>query len=150
MDNLDLNKYHMPHVCEKCGGVMVFKGVGEYQCEQCGEVAFDDYGKVRLYVEQHPGATVVETEAATGVSRRIIRQLLRDDRLEVAADSRAFLTCQSCGVMIRSGNFCPQCEEKRRKRMEEFRHKSMTEGMQGLGVNDIAAQQGAKRFTRDK
>lgn len=150
MEGLGLDRYHIPHICEKCGGAMIFKGVGEYRCERCDEVAYDDYGKVRLYVEKHPGATVVETEKATGVSRKTIRQLLRDDRLEVTADSRAFLTCQSCGAPIRSGSFCPQCEAKHQKRMEEFKHKSMTEGMQGRGISDTAGQEGAKRFTRDK
>lgn len=27
--------YHVPRVCKECGGVMVFKGVGEYHCERC-------------------------------------------------------------------------------------------------------------------
>ncbi len=150
MDCLGLDKYHRPHICQKCGGVMIYKGVGEYHCERCDEVAYDDYGKVRLYVEQHPGATVVEAEAATGVSRKTIRQLLREERLEVAADSRSFLACQACGAPIRSGSFCPQCAQKRQKRMEELAHRSITEGMQGRMISNTAGQEGAKRFTRDK
>ena len=35
-----LEKYHIPQVCMNCGGVMVFKGVGEYRCEECGNVDF--------------------------------------------------------------------------------------------------------------
>ena len=44
----------IPH-CKKCGGIMVFKGVGEYHCEDCNAVDYDDYGKVRLYIEEHDG-----------------------------------------------------------------------------------------------
>ncbi len=43
VDLIDL--YNIPRVCQICGGVMVFKGVGEYHCENCGDVAYDDYGK---------------------------------------------------------------------------------------------------------
>lgn len=55
-----LEKYHIPQVCLNCGGVMVFKGVGEYRCEECGNVDFDDYGKVRQYIEGHPGANAAQ------------------------------------------------------------------------------------------
>ena len=41
--------YHRPIKCEKCGGIMVFKGVGEYQCEDCKFVAYDDYGKTPVH-----------------------------------------------------------------------------------------------------
>ena len=35
--------YNRPLVCEECGGIMIFKGVGEYQCEKCRHVAYDEY-----------------------------------------------------------------------------------------------------------
>lgn len=150
MDGLQLDTYHMPHICDKCGGVMVYIGVGEYHCERCDWVAYDDYGKVRLYLEHHPGATVVETEAGTGVSRRTIRQMLREDRLEVAEGSRTLLACLGCGIPIRSGSFCPQCEIRHHRRMEELQRMKLTKGIQGFGTNDIEEQQGAKRYTREK
>ena len=56
-DLLRMDEYNRPKTCEKCDGVMVFMGVGEYQCEDCGAIAYDDYGKVRLYIEGHRGAT---------------------------------------------------------------------------------------------
>ena len=37
-----LDMYNIPRVCKECGGVMVFKGVGEYHCEDCGAVDYDD------------------------------------------------------------------------------------------------------------
>lgn len=70
MDFFENDRYHVPNTCPECGGEMVYKGVGEYQCEQCKAVVYDDYGKVRLYVEQHPGATIADTEAATGCLTR--------------------------------------------------------------------------------
>lgn len=150
MDFFEGEKFHVPHVCEKCGGEMIYKGVGEYQCESCAAVTYDDYGKVRLYVEQHPGATIAEAEAGTGVPHKIIRRLLREERLEVAAGSRTFLSCRACGAPIRSGEFCPQCAAKQPKKTEDPRRVNMKKDMKGVGLNDISEQQGAKRFTRDK
>ena len=34
--SLGLDPYHSPAYCSKCGGVMIFRGVGEYRCEDCG------------------------------------------------------------------------------------------------------------------
>ena len=103
---VEMSQLNRPTYCEKCNGVMVFKGVGEYKCEDCGNLAYDDYGKVRNYIEQHSGATSAQVSAATGVSQKAIRDMLREERLEIAANSAVFLKCEICGVSIRSGRFC--------------------------------------------
>lgn len=143
--DLGENLYNRPTVCKQCGGIMIFKGVGEYHCEDCGFVDFDDYGLVRGYIEKHPGATAAEVEAETGVKQRTIRQMLKDAKLEVASDSKAFLRCEICGISIRSGRFCPQCESTRVKVVDaEKRAKLQIKGT-GMGSE---ADEGAKRFKR--
>ena len=47
----EINTYNRPTYCAECGAVMVFKGLGEYQCEKCGARDYDDYGKVRNYAQ---------------------------------------------------------------------------------------------------
>ena len=79
-----VNTYNRPTYCEKCGGVMVFKGVGEYECEKCGALEYDDYGKVRNYIEKHMGANAAQASKATGVSQKAIREMLKEARLEIA------------------------------------------------------------------
>lgn len=136
--------YHIPRICTACGGVMVFKGVGEYHCEDCGSVAYDDYGKVRLYLEGHPGANAVEVEKETGVSQKTIRQMLKEARLQVSDGSQTFLHCEMCGANIRYGRMCPACEEKYHRRMEEEqRHKNM----HGFAMNQ-KGEEGQRRFMR--
>lgn len=141
------DKYNIPRVCEKCGGVMVFKGVGEYQCENCGELAYDDYGKVRTYIEEHKGATAAQIENAIGVSQKTIRLLLREGRLEVTEDSKMFLRCEVCDKSIRSGRFCPECETKMHRSLEAKEREKAHKIMQGfsMGRRD---EEGQKRFTR--
>lgn len=147
MDALLKNEYHIPRSCEKCGGVMVFKGVGEYHCEDCGQVAYDDYGKVRLYIEEHRGATAAQIETAIGVSQRTIRQLLKDGRLEVTADSKTFLYCEVCRKPIRSGTFCPECEVKAHRSMEAEQRALIHKDIHGVGLGQTA-EEGQRRFRR--
>lgn len=148
MTLLGLDYYHTPRTCEKCGGIMIFKGVGEYHCEDCGAVAYDDYGKVRLYIEGHKGATASEIEGATGVPQKSIRQMLRESRIEVAENSKTFLRCEFCGKNIRSGRFCQECEEKYHRNMEEEKRQEQRKLAQGFGAEKKKAEEGEKRFIR--
>ena len=127
---------------------MVFKGVGEYECEDCKNRDYDDYGKVRLYVEKHHGATAIEVERETGVSQKAIRQMLKEERLEVAENSRAFLHCEICGASIRSGRFCAKCMTSA-NRQYEAEIRSQKKNLQGYG-QETQGESGAKRFTREQ
>lgn len=128
---------------------MIFKGVGEYRCEDCKAVEFDDYGKVRNFIEHNKGSNAAQIEAETGVSQRSIRQMLKEDRLEVSQDSKAFIKCEFCGAVLRSGRFCPKCEATYHKQIEEEKRKQkhLHSQLQGLGKSQ--GETGAKRFTRE-
>lgn len=143
------NAYNRPIRCEKCNGIMVFKGVGEYCCEDCKHVAYDDFGKVRNYLDEHKGATTLEVENMTGVSQKSIRKMLKEDRLEVAADSRSFLMCELCGSSIRSGRFCTKCLALVNKQCEDMaRAGRIKPDIQGYGLQKAPTSEGAKRYTR--
>lgn len=143
----DLNPYHVPYYCSKCKGVMVFKGVGEYQCEECKNVEYDDFGKVRLYIETHRGANAVQIEAATGVSQKTIRLMLKENRLEISSDSKSFLYCEMCQKPIRSGRLCASCEKSFHERLEDTNRKRMK--IAGFGTGNTEDAKGARRFERE-
>lgn len=147
---LDISRLNIPTYCEKCGGVMVFKGVGEYKCEECGNLDYDDYGKVRNYVEKHPGATSAQASAATGVTQKSIRGMLKEERLEIAANSTTFLKCESCGTKIRSGRFCKKCEVNYHRSIEEQARANRNVDFSGHSTEVQKGDAGAKRFTRDR
>lgn len=145
-----MNQYNIPRVCVSCGGVMVFKGVGEYHCEDCGEIDYDDYGKVRLYIEEHRGATAAQIENAIGVSQRTIRKLLKEGRLEVAENSKTFLRCEVCGKSIRSGQYCPECEINVHRKMEERQRQELQKSKSAQGYSGPQkVEEGQKRFRRN-
>jgi DNA-directed RNA polymerase subunit RPC12/RpoP len=72
----------IPVACPYCGGRVKYAGLGEYECEKCGRISYDNYGKVRSYIESHPGATINQVMAGTGVSKASIKQLIADDRIQ--------------------------------------------------------------------
>ncbi len=145
----DINTYNRPTYCEECGGVMVFKGVGEYKCEKCGALAYDDYGKARNYIEQHSGVTSAQVSQATGVSQKSIREMLKESRLEIAPNSNFFLQCEICGTAIRMGRYCPKCETAYHRNLEE-KARVRNEKMAGFSTERRKAEEGSKRFKREE
>lgn len=149
MEALGITNYNRPYICDNCGGLMEFKGCGEYECENCHIKEYDDYGKARNYIEKHRGANAAEIEAETGVSQRSIRQMLKDSRLEITPDSVAFMRCEMCGADIRSGRFCQKCEAAYHKNIEM----KMREKLKGFGLENEedrrGRHKGEKRFLRD-
>lgn len=147
----EVNTYNRPTYCSECGGVMVFKGVGEYQCEKCGYVDYDDYGKVRGYIEKHMGANAAEASKATGVSQKSIREMLKEARLEIAPNSTFFLRCEICGTAIRWGRFCQKCEMAHHRDIEEMARKSRHhDDMYGYSTEPRRGEEGSKRFKREQ
>lgn len=144
-----LDSYNVPYTCKQCGGVMIFKGVGEYHCEECNYVDYDDYGKVRLYIEEHKGATAAEIENAIGVSQRSIRKMLKESRIEVAEGSRVYLHCEVCNKNIRSGRFCYECEIKVHRNVEDAKREEIRRKLKIFGMG-MQGEEGQKRFTREE
>lgn len=144
---LDIRNLNIPTFCDKCNGVMVFKGVGEYKCEDCGNVEYDDYGKVRNYIEKHQGATSAQVSMATGVSQKAIRDMLKEERLEIAAGSNSFLACEMCGAKIRYGRVCRGCEAAYHQSLED-KARHTKHNLAGFSAELPRMDEGAKRFTR--
>lgn len=153
-DELSFDAYHKPVRCERCGGNMIFKGVGEYICDSCGSVDYDDYGIVRNYLEQHKGATAGEIAEMTGVSQTQINLMIREERIQITQDSKVFMRCQGCGREIRLGMYCDMCSriatamENKKRRAEALEHRK--KAMSGTAAAAKSAESGAKRFKIDR
>lgn len=138
-----------PTLCKECGGVMVYKGIGEYQCEECEAIEYDDYGKVRNYLEQHRGANVAEISSYTGVSHKAIRELIKERRFEIIDNRGGYLRCEVCGVNITSGRLCSKCEESYHRSVEAKARSERKKSMSGYG-DSSHGEQGTKRYTRER
>lgn len=98
--------------CQSCSGNMVYKGSGIYICEKCGEEYLSDFGKVKRFLEENGPSNAVEIAEATGVSRRVISDFIKNDRVEVVTSAGGYTYCASCGAAIRYGKYCPACAKK--------------------------------------
>ncbi len=145
----DLDVYHRPTKCPECGGIMKFKGCGEYRCEDCRYVEYDDYGKVRNYVEKHAGATAAQVAEATGVKQKTIRTMLKESRLEIAEGSNSFMKCEMCGASIRAGRVCSKCEPAYTKAMADKASTRNAKMMAGL-VWNVSAVKKAQNVSNGK
>ncbi len=149
-DLLLKNQYNPPERCEECGGEMQYKGIGEYVCFNCNHKMYDDYGVVRNYLEEHPGSTISMVSAATGVSEKNIKYMLREEKLQIREDSRSFIACESCGKPIVSGRYCDSCAKlafaaERRKREKEAMEEKKKE-IHGVSAEVPTGESGKKRF----
>lgn len=128
-----------PMLCKACGGKMGYVNHGKYQCETCGAVEMDDFGKVRQYIEEHGPSPAFAISEETGVPVSIINSLLRAGRVEIPEGSEIYIKCERCGRDIRYGRFCPECALNMTKQIqggfevgEVPKHKPNTEQMRFL------------------
>ncbi len=150
-DILVYKDIHVPQTCEKCGKANPeYKGVGEYKCAECGFTMYDDFGKVRCYLETHRGATQSMVHQATGVAMDTIRQFLREERLEISSNSSVMLACEICNTPIRSGRYCLECARKVEKmRSESARSSNQRNDVKGFG-STMKGESGAIRYIKNK
>ncbi len=130
---------NMAH-CEKCGGRLVYKYSGIYECEGCHMEVYNDFGRVKKYIEDHGPTPANEISQNTGVGLATINKFLRAGRVEIPEGSGFYISCAMCGAPIRYGKYCMECAvksagERRGVFMEEAgeRVKGDTSKMRYLG-----------------
>jgi RNA polymerase subunit RPABC4/transcription elongation factor Spt4 len=95
--------------CRKCG--RLFNYITGYQiCPTCKEALEVKFQEVKEYVREHRGVGINEVAETCDVDPNMIRQWLREERLELAEDSGIMLACESCGGLIRTGRYCDKCK----------------------------------------
>jgi hypothetical protein len=75
----------------------------------------EDFFLVKEYLYEHDRAGIEEVSEATGVSRKSIMYLLREERLLVGDDGGGnvgILTCESCRKPINTGRMCKSCKNE--------------------------------------
>lgn len=98
--------------CEKCGGRLLYKYSGIYECEGCHIEVYDDFGRVKKYIEDHGPAPANEISQNTGVGLSTINKFLRAGRVEIPEGSGFYIKCAICGAPIRYGKYCMECAVK--------------------------------------
>ncbi|MBX6396344.1 MAG: hypothetical protein IRY98_11710 [Alicyclobacillaceae bacterium] len=94
--------------CKRCGRIFQ-KTAGVTVCPACRREEEELYQKVRAYVAEHRGATIIEVSEATGVDADLVLQFLREGRLSVVNGGNMRYPCERCGREIQTGRFCERC-----------------------------------------
>lgn len=111
----DLEKRIMdrrPMFCKECGGKLFYQAGGSYKCEDCGAEEYDDFGKIKRYLEAHGPSPATFISEDTGVPLEIINLFLKNGRLEIPEGSKFYIKCERCGCALRFGRYCPGCTKE--------------------------------------
>ncbi|MEN6348143.1 MAG: TIGR03826 family flagellar region protein [Syntrophomonas sp.] len=93
--------------CPECGRLFAADG-SKRVCSKCLEKEDSEYGTVRKYIRDHPGASVFEVSEATGIEEQKILQFLKDGRLQ-SSGYVEIAYCERCGKKISAGRLCDNC-----------------------------------------
>ena len=96
--------------CSGCGRLYLDTGVGI--CPDCQQKELDAEDMVAAYVRENQGCTVAEVCAATGISEKIIRRMIRQGRFSNIPGVEFRYPCARCGEMIDHGDYCFSCQRQ--------------------------------------
>lgn len=99
--------------CSKCNRIFAY--TGSELCSRCAKSDENDFKKVKDYLYDNPGATIIEVSKETGIDEKKILRYLRESRIEIREEDNLLLDCERCGAPIRMGRFCESCVAKMQK-----------------------------------
>lgn len=67
--------------CRECGHLMEFKGNDTYQCTSCEHEYISEYGRIRRYLKEHGGCSMMELAQNTGIKLRRIQAFINEGHL---------------------------------------------------------------------
>lgn len=100
----------IPHECEYCGGEVEQDTMGIYLCVKCGRENYDDFQKVRNYLDKAGAAPAAVISRNTKVPLKTIEYFWREEFLEIPKTLNMRIPCQKCGAPIRAGYLCDFCK----------------------------------------
>lgn len=77
-------------------------------CQPCVTEESDTLDRVRDYLKENPGLTLLQLAKETDVSAKKIEGYIRKGRIELAEPE---IQCEKCREKIRQGRFCEDCQE---------------------------------------
>jgi len=96
--------------------------MGNKLCNDCLKELDEDFIIIREYLYEHDRAGIEEVSEATGVSRKSIIHLLKEERLIVGDEKDGgggILKCEACKKPINTGKMCAGCKKEIAKELQE-------------------------------
>lgn len=108
--------------CKSCGRLYNYIGGVSYYniCPKCVENLEDKFQEAKKYIEENVNVGVREVAEAVGVKPQQVERWVREERLCFAENSGVGIGCEKCGMMIRSGRYCPECKDAMTKTLSSM------------------------------
>ncbi len=97
--------------CRECGRMFQANFIGQKLCQRCGQSEDDQFLKVREYIYDHPGSSVVDVSNSMEVEEELILKWLREGRLTLKGQGVGY-PCDKCKELIQTGKYCAKCASK--------------------------------------
>ena len=96
--------------CKGCGRLFNYMS-GPSLCPVCREEMEKKFEQVKAYIYDNPKASMATVAEENEVSMKQIKQWIREERLILSEATVDGVTCEHCGVPIRSGKYCDKCKK---------------------------------------
>lgn len=97
--------------CKRCKRLFNYV-TGPNICPSCRNEMEKEFQIVKKYIEENPGSDIKKVSNECEVDANMIRQWVREERLQFSDDSGVGLDCERCGAVIRSGRYCDNCKRE--------------------------------------
>ena len=105
--------------CTECGRAFIAVS-NEKLCRECQIKEEAKKTEVLAYVRENQGASIQEVIDNTGVSEKLVRQMIREGLFSNIDREDFYYPCNSCGRPIRSGTYCADCLSRLRKETKKM------------------------------
>lgn len=94
--------------CRFCN--RLFQSISGNICPNCNIQIDEDFMTIRDYIYDNPGRFNIDAICeATGVQKRVVLHLIKEQRLILESPEAGGLSCSVCHKPIASGEMCEEC-----------------------------------------
>lgn len=134
--------------CARCGALFAY-ALGAPICSDCKDKDEEDFKRIKDYLYEHPGATLIELCNVLEMKMEKIRHYLKEGRLEVQGDGNMLLECESCGKSIATGRLCDGCSSNMRNGIKGA-NKTLADETKQRAEEEEQKKAGGLRFINKK
>ena len=106
--------------CKNCGRLYNYIGKITPVCPVCMKELEEKFEACRKFIKENPGANIQKVSDETGVSMRMLKQWVREERLSFAEGTLVGIECENCGANILTGRFCQKCKQNLANRLSNM------------------------------
>lgn len=97
--------------CKRCGKMFNYI-VGDPICPECKAKLEEKFQEVKKFVQENKTAAMQEICDTCDVDSKLVKQWVREERLQFTESSQIKISCEMCGASIITGRFCDACKQR--------------------------------------